>query len=170
MVQRCYTPYFAPHAQDLQLPFMVSSVNQIAGRAVASPHNTCQAKAAARISRLSRVLVKSQSVQQQERTEAAEFVSSAPKSKPAASPRSVEERQQSSARINVIAKSRWASGIPPVMGAHLMSSGTVMMRCSDVPCTLHGYLNLICLCRRSSSDIYQQRCRSGRHPPLFPLC
>ena len=140
MVQRCYTHTLYQTRKTFQLPFMVSLVNQIAGRAVASPHNTCQAKAAARISRLSRVLVKSQSVQQQERTKAAEFISSVPKSKPAASPRSVEERQQSSARINVIAKSRWASGIPPVMGAHLMSSGTVMIVCSDVPCILHGRL------------------------------
>ena len=108
---------------------MVSLVNQIAGRAVASPHNNCQATAAARISRLSRVLVRSQSVQQQERTETAEFTSSAPKRTPAAAPRPVEERQQSSARINVIAKSRWANGIPPVMGAHLMASGETHCRC-----------------------------------------
>ena len=101
---------------------MVYLVKQIAGRTVASPPKSCQAEAAARISRLSRVLVRSQSVQQQERTQVAEFTSSAPKSQPAAA-RSVEERQKSKARINVIAKSRWANGIPPVMGAHLMASG-----------------------------------------------
>ena len=106
---------------------MVSLVNQIAGRAVASPHQNCQAKAAARVSRLSRVLVRSQSVQQQERTQATQFTAAAPKTQaPAPTPRPVEERQQGPApspRINVIAKSRWANGIPPVMGAHLMASG-----------------------------------------------
>ncbi|KAL3157888.1 hypothetical protein ABBQ32_012299 [Trebouxia sp. C0010 RCD-2024] len=106
---------------------MVSLVNQIAGRAVASPRPNCQAKAAIRVSRLYTVLVKSHSIQQQERTQATEFTAAAPKTQaPAPAPRPVEERQQGSApsvRINVIAKSRWANGIPPVMGAHLMASG-----------------------------------------------
>lgn len=43
---------------------------------------------------------------------------------PSAAPRPAEERLQTNARINVIARSRWDNGIPPVMGAHLMASGT----------------------------------------------
>ena len=110
---------------------MVSLANQIAGRAVASPQQKCQANAAARVSRLTRVLVRSQSTQQQERTQATQFTAAAPKTQaPAPTPRPVEEREQGpapSVRINVIAKSRWANGIPPVMGAHLMASGTVQI-------------------------------------------
>ena len=109
---------------------MGSLVNQIAGRAVVSPQQNCQAKAAARVSRLCRVLVRSQSTQQQERTQATQFTAASPKTQaPAPTPRPVEERQQGpapSARVNVIAKSRWANGIPPVMGAHLMASGTTL--------------------------------------------
>ena len=34
-----------------------------------------------------------------------------------------EPRKEKPSRINLIPKSRWADGIPPVMGAHLMPSG-----------------------------------------------
>ena len=100
---------------------MVALVN-FTGRAAAPLHRDCHSTAAARVSRLSRVLVRSQYVQQQERTETADFTSSPGKS-PVGPTSSTAERQQSKARINVIAKSRWANGIPPVMGAHLMASG-----------------------------------------------
>jgi 6-phosphogluconolactonase len=36
-----------------------------------------------------------------------------------------EDRQPDSPRINVIPRSKWGDGIPPVMGAHLMPSGSV---------------------------------------------
>ena len=101
---------------------------RLAGRTAAPVHRSSQCKAAERVSRLSRVLVRSQqAVQQQERAQTTQPASLVTQSPPTAAPRSLEERQQPNARINVIAKSRWANGIPPVMGAHLMSSG--MSRC-----------------------------------------
>lgn len=99
---------------------------QLAGRNIAPLQKNSRATAAERVSRLSRVLVRSQqSVQQQERAQTAGPPAVVTQSPPTAAPRPAEERQQSNARINVIAKSRWGNGIPPVMGAHLMSSGNL---------------------------------------------
>lgn len=97
---------------------------QLGGRTIAPSQKCSRAKAADRVSRLSRVLVRSQqSVQQQEKAQTAGPPAVVTQSPPTAAPRPAEERQQSNARINVIAKSRWGNGIPPVMGAHLMASG-----------------------------------------------
>ena len=99
--------------------------SQLTGRIIAPSQRSSQARAAERVIKLSRVLVRSQqSVQQQERVQTAGPPAVVTQTPPSAAPRPAEERQQTNARINVIAKSRWGNGVPPVMGAHLMASGT----------------------------------------------
>ncbi len=63
--------------------------------------------------------------------------------------------------INVIPKSRWADGVPPVMGAHLMESGAV----STLPACLDGCMHAYCTRRLRGS----RHCSPGRrmHAPLL---
>ena len=84
---------------------------------------SAQFAASRRLTRLQHVLVRSQAVgtaeapvQQKELQKNSETVAS-PSVPPA------ERRQQANVRINVIPKSQWSNGVPPVMGAHLMPSG-----------------------------------------------
>ena len=87
-----------------------------------------QFAASRRLTRLSQhVLVRSQAVgtaeapvQQKELQKNKETVAT-PSVPPA------ERRQQANVRINVIPKSQWSNGVPPVMGAHLMPSGRHIM-------------------------------------------
>ena len=88
-----------------------------------------QVAASRRLTRLNQhVLVRSQAVgtaeapvQQKELQRNQETVAN-PSVPPA------ERRQQADVRINVIPKSQWSNGVPPVMGAHLMPSGRHAMQ------------------------------------------